>query len=153
MGNVCAKHPELEGRRYRGGNCPACVKEYRRKHREKYKAMNDVWRANNAERVKEFNKAWRDANKDIIKNNNLRRIGFTLQKLRETLEAQNHLCAICGVDLRDKPPRHTHADHCHTTNKPRGVLCHYCNAGLGHFKDNPELLRKAAEYLELHNLI
>ncbi len=32
------------------------------------------------------------------------------------------------------------ADHCHTTNKPRGLLCVRCNAGLGYFKDNSEHL-------------
>ena len=63
-----------------------------------------------------------------------------------------HGCAICGRELTlvkdaGKELRAV-VDHCHESNKFRGVLCNYCNLGLGNFKDNPEALRKAATYLE-----
>ena len=32
--------------------------------------------------------------------------------------------------------------------KPRGILCHHCNRGMGCLKDDPKLLRKSLEYLE-----
>lgn len=38
-------------------------------------------------------------------------------------------------------------DHNHQTGKVRGLLCHHCNVGLGHFKDNIELLNSALDYL------
>jgi len=38
-------------------------------------------------------------------------------------------------------------DHCHESNKIRGLLCMNCNQGLGKFKDSPKLLQKAIEYL------
>jgi len=37
---------------------------------------------------------------------------------------------------------------CATCAKPLGVLCFGCNAGLGHFDDNPSLLELAMRYLE-----
>lgn len=43
------------------------------------------------------------------------------------------------------------ADHCHQTERQRGILCPQCNSGLGHFKDNIEALSAAIEYLKGHN--
>ncbi|MFG2530740.1 endonuclease domain-containing protein [Streptomyces sp. NPDC048516] len=39
-------------------------------------------------------------------------------------------------------------DHDHETGKVRGVLCFSRSAALGQFKDRPDVLRRAAEYLE-----
>lgn len=68
---------------------------------------------------------------------------------------QNGACAICGRRPdRDKeagPKRRAaglSVDHCHATDKVRGLLCRECNWGLGHFKDSSDLLRLAAAYLE-----
>lgn len=61
----------------------------------------------------------------------------------DALIASNPNCNICQVSL-DK----AHLDHCHKTNKVRGVLCTQCNIGLGMFKDSPEVLQRAIKYLE-----
>jgi hypothetical protein len=42
-----------------------------------------------------------------------------------------------------------HLDHCHQSGQVRGVLCRNCNVALGLMADNPERLRRAAEYLEV----
>jgi hypothetical protein len=41
-----------------------------------------------------------------------------------------------------------YVDHCHLTKQIRGMLCLNCNTALGQMKDRPDLLRRAAEYLE-----
>lgn len=51
-------------------------------------------------------------------------------------------CDICWVKGR------MYVDHCHLTKRIRGVLCLNCNTALGKMKDRPDLLRRAAEYLE-----
>lgn len=69
------------------------------------------------------------------------------KKLRSCLlHIQRFECAVCGRKLLTSWDQCL--DHDHKTGMPRGVLCHYCNTGLGFYLDNPALLRKAAEYLE-----
>ena len=50
-------------------------------------------------------------------------------------------CVICGSTEK------LVVNHCHTTNQIRGMLCNHCNRGLGHFRDDPELLEFARIYL------
>jgi hypothetical protein len=54
-------------------------------------------------------------------------------------------CAICNKDLATTKDRHI--DHCHDTGTVRGILCHSCNTGLGHFRDDPELMMAAIRYV------
>lgn len=55
---------------------------------------------------------------------------------------QRWMCPIC----LDADP--VQVDHDHETGRVRGVLCFSCNAALGQFNDRPDVLRRAAEYLE-----
>jgi hypothetical protein len=61
---------------------------------------------------------------------------------------QNHKCFICGMDEEEIPKKRLFVDHCHETGKIRKLLCHHCNAGLGHFKDSIQNLTKAISYLD-----
>lgn len=72
--------------------------------------------------------------------------GITEAEFNSLLESQNKSCAICGSSEAGGRGD-WHVDHCHKTNKIRGLLCHHCNTGLGLFRDSPELLILAAEYL------
>lgn len=80
--------------------------------------------------------------------NKLKKFGLTIDDFKRILEAQGGGCGICGTsEPGSKKWTRLFVDHCHVTNKVRGVLCHHCNATLGHMKDSPELLRSAIEYL------
>jgi hypothetical protein len=70
--------------------------------------------------------------------------GMTTAEVEAMREAQGGVCAIC----RTAPA--VHVDHSHETGKVRGMLCFSCNAALGHFKDEPTVLRRAARYLETY---
>ena len=96
---------------------------------------------------KEWKRSYRLANQDKIRAQNKRRNpGWDIDRYNEYVELQGNRCAICGTDepgLSDWC-----CDHCHTENKARGLLCVQCNAGLGYFKDNPEFLQSAIDYLK-----
>lgn len=71
------------------------------------------------------------------------RVGMDTAEYLTLLAAWNHLCGICETRI-EKPC----LDHCHKSGKFRGFLCTACNTGLGQYRDNPDLLRLAADYLE-----
>lgn len=75
--------------------------------------------------------------------------GITLEWYNSTLAAQGGGCAICGIPVCPQWGRLS-VDHCHTTGRVRGLLCNACNVSIGRFRDQPERLRKAADYLEHH---
>lgn len=74
-----------------------------------------------------------------------RRYGMKIEERAEFIKTG---CAICGSH------ENLHIDHDHTCCPERscgkcirGVLCAGCNHGLGKFRDRPELLEAAADYL------
>lgn len=84
-----------------------------------------------------------------------RRYGMSLDGYQYMYNKQKGECLICGSFQKE-----LNVDHDHVTQDVRGLLCPNCNLGLGHFKDNPILLIKAAKYLkeskavkELYDLI
>lgn len=75
-----------------------------------------------------------------------RRYGITATEADALLERQGGVCAVC------KTAPAVHVDHDHATGAVRALLCFNCNGGLGQFKDDPSVLRVAAEYVEFHTL-
>lgn len=65
------------------------------------------------------------------------------------LDEQNSRCKICGAHEADHATALV-VDHCHETDKVRALLCTSCNVGIGHFKEDKELLLKAIDYLNDH---
>jgi len=73
--------------------------------------------------------------------------GITISDYTRLLESQGWCCAICRtVESGTKSGRFV-VDHDHKTGKVRGLLCSDCNCGLGLYRDNPDYLVSAAQYL------
>lgn len=80
-----------------------------------------------------------------------RNYGITLEQYRNMLTNQNNVCSICGKEetVVVRGTRHIlSVDHCHGTNRIRGLLCGKCNRGLGAFDDNIDVMASAISYLK-----
>lgn len=99
----------------------------------------------NVEKIRQRQEAYKATRKEYTLQKGY---GISVEEYNLKLKEQNGGCQICG-----RPPKNKSlaVDHCHTTGKIRGLLCSYCNVGLGHFHDKPELLNKAADYLRKYH--
>lgn len=70
-----------------------------------------------------------------------KKYGMTINDYNHMLLQQQNRCFLCG--RKEK----LFIDHSHATGKVRRLLCRLCNVGLGHFKDNALLLKRAARYI------
>lgn len=81
----------------------------------------------------------------------LSKFRLTEQDYEDMLFKQDGRCALCRrpetLRMRGKL-RRLAVDHCHKSGKVRGLLCCDCNQGIGKLRDDPKLLRKAADYIE-----
>ena len=97
------------------------------------------WRKDNPENVARHLVRMRERTKE-------RRYGITQEQFNQMLLNQNSKCKICSNDF--KSSKDTHIDHCHNTNKVRGLLCNNCNMALGQFNDNTDNMDNAIRYLQ-----
>lgn len=152
-------------------------KLYRERYKEYTKQYNKKYRLENKEKIKQLHKKYYDENLskrlEYLKKNKVRNrlrarkyrvrkdYGITWERYVEMYEEQWGRCAICGVykkHSKDTIEKQTvahknnldvlHIDHCHNTNKVRGLLCTHCNKALGIFKEDVNILENAINYLK-----
>lgn len=125
---------------------------YRATHLEKARA----YRVANQEKMKIYNKEYQAINRekrraDRIANpekarikDRMKRYGLSSEAFQLMLLLQKNACGICKKLFMQS---RLHVDHDHKTGEVRGLLCGVCNTSLGGFKDSPEILENAKEYL------
>ena len=83
-------------------------------------------------------------NEEARRKHTWRRYKVSRFDFERRVEAQGGRCAICQREGR------LVVDHDHGTGKVRQLLCYSCNAAIGLFKDDPDLLVAATKYLRYH---
>lgn len=89
----------------------------------------------------------------------LKEFGISIEEYDRMYEAQGGCCKLCEqpetshvynrwAGAVSTEPRRLAIDHDHHTNVIRGLLCSNCNRALGLLRDDCQLLKRAALYLE-----
>ncbi len=112
--------------------CKTCDLRYKKETNFRIRLVSEQWRKRNPEK-------WRAS---VSKRVMLYRYGLTETDHEALLKEHANRCGICGVEMQK-----LNIDHCHKTNRVRGLLCGPCNRGLGCFNDSTEKLSKAIRYL------
>ena len=108
-------------------NCRICARK-----------MTEIWRQNNTAHIAKYRResplrfSWELKTK----------YNLTVDQYQNMVLTQNGKCAICHEETE------LQVDHCHKTNRVRGLLCFKCNIAIAHFNDSPYLLAEATKYLE-----
>jgi hypothetical protein len=102
------------------------------------------------ERYAEKGRIWHEANKPRLRENWLKwNYGITQLDYDRLYQIQQGCCAICKTHQKILK-RTLSVDHCHKTNRVRGLLCFACNTVLGGVSDSIEKLESAIDYLKMH---
>ena len=115
------------------GSCKVCTNK-----------ASKAWACANHDRVVQYRK---DNLKKFVEQNKwryrMKKYGLTKDQFFSIRERQDNRCKICATKFIREP----HVDHCHTTDKVRGLLCSKCNTALGLVNDSPEILNSMIVYL------
>jgi hypothetical protein len=112
--------------------------------REAKKAYDRAYHA----KRKALRKAERKENPDKYKSTEIQsKYEISMEDYYLLLGVQGGVCAICGSTDPKFGRKFFCIDHDHSSGRVRGLLCHSCNLGLGHFKDDLSLIQSAQSYL------
>lgn len=143
------KHPELKGLTKVVGLSSTQVSENRRMYQRMYARKRRAGSGEYRQKKSEISNTYYHNLSPEKKERYCHRValwkyGLSIADYDVLAEKQNGVCAICGEPDKQRLA----VDHNHETGVVRGLLCRLCNLGLGHFKDRPGVLTKAAKYLE-----
>jgi hypothetical protein len=150
---MCVNHPDRRARAR--ALCPSCYVSIHYAKSPAYRASSKMrakeWVRDNPERAKAIQQRKRENACPVKEKGRVlkRKYGITIEQFDQMLTAQSGACAIC----RSLPAqgKSLHVDHCHSTGRVRGLLCHQCNWYLGKVDSDAALIGRLLRYLEAPN--
>ncbi len=134
-------------------------REYYRKHRKQCRITQNAYRQSHRKQYQEYDKKrylkfrkellakrkeYRYKHPKKVRNTKLKtKYGITLKDYYKLKRNQSNKCVIC----RQRKKKLV-VDHCHKTNKVRGLLCVKCNTYLGYIQEDISTLKSAIKYLQ-----
>lgn len=120
----------------------------KKKNNNHYQSSKDAKKRYRKKNKEKINAYYREVNKlypERALRHKLKALyGLSLETFKVISDFQKGKCKIC------KKNEKLVVDHNHATGFVRALLCKSCNSGLGFFKDSPEILIVASEYLKTH---
>jgi endogenous inhibitor of DNA gyrase (YacG/DUF329 family) len=130
-------------------SCKKCrnlrYNEWAKKNKDKVKERNTK-QHNNRKEYYQSERGVESSRRTHLK----RKYNMTLEKYNEMLDFQNNVCLICEQPENCIRNKFLAVDHCHITNKIRGLLCTNCNRAIGLLKENIETMEKMIKYIKKH---
>lgn len=148
---ICMK--DYQAKWYRHGNNTQQVKtkkhNWYQKNRETELKQKANWYQKNKDQVLERNQQWKKDNHKQHRNQILKKFNINTNDYGQLFNKQGKKCAICRSSKPGrKGVKYLSVDHCHETDKVRGLLCMRCNLLIGQAQDNIDILKSAIDYLE-----
>jgi 5-methylcytosine-specific restriction endonuclease McrA len=130
------------------------AQRYYRRHRDKVLAKHKELRQENPEKFRGWSKRYRENNPDSERARHLKReYNLTIEEYNAMSVQQGGVCAICKqpeTQERNGVKYRLAVDHCHKTDKVRGLLCFKCNSAMGSFEKREVPLSNVEKYLETY---
>lgn len=142
-----------DGRRPECKECTSARrKAWYRANRDREISRVRAWQQENKDQYNERQRRYREMHPDRDWSGYLKRkFGMTVDEYDAFLVAHGGRCAICGHEPAEGT--RLHLDHDHESKAVRGMLCVRCNNGLGQFQEDPALLERAVDYLQVEGFV
>jgi hypothetical protein len=115
---------------------------------EAKRLYNAQYRLKNKEKLSKYEKARNKKRKSYKRNQQYKKnFGITLADYNQLFLNQNGNCAICGKN-QSTFNQALAVDHCHKTDKVRGLLCTNCNIAIGLLYEDISSIQSALVYLK-----
>lgn len=147
---------------YSDGKCKECTKkrtgDYKKNNRALINERIAKDKITNPEKWEKIQKKqYQDKKAKYGKLLSLKKIcdlrGITLEDYHRMIEEQDNKCILCHleetrIDGRTKMKQRLVLDHCHKTNKFRGLICHACNLAIHKLENTYSLAYRWARYIK-----